>query len=65
MFSYGVSQYDKNSTYKISFNVFEFKVWVLHYRNIWNEFETQLFEKLLITELINGEGKYMQNKFPW
>ena len=28
IFSYGVSQYDKNSAYKISFNVSEEKEWV-------------------------------------
>ena len=36
-FSYGVSQYDKNSTYTMSFSVSEEKEWVLQYRNVWNE----------------------------
>ena len=36
IFSYGVSQYDKNSAYTMSFNVSEEKEWVLQYRNIWN-----------------------------
>ena len=52
VFSYGVSQYDKNSAYIMSFNVSEEKKWVLQYR-IWNEVESQLFEKLA-TELIKG-----------
>ena len=30
--------------------------WVLQYRNIWNEVELQLFEKLT-TEPLKGEGK--------
>ena len=34
IFSYGVSQYDKNSAYTMSFNVFEAPEWVLQYRNI-------------------------------
>ena len=47
--TYGVSQYDKNSAYIMSF------------RNMWNEGEFQLFEKLT-TELIKGEGKYKHGK---
>ena len=39
VFSYGVSQYDKNSAYTMSFNVPEEKEWVLQYRSIWNEVE--------------------------
>ena len=34
IFSYGVSQYDKNSAYTISFNVSEEKEWVAQYKNI-------------------------------
>ena len=34
IFSCGVSQYNKNSTYTMSFNVSEASEWVLHYRNI-------------------------------
>ena len=45
IFSYGVSQYDKNSAYTISFNVSEEKEWVSQYKNIWSEVESQLFEK--------------------
>ena len=46
IFSYGVSQYDKNSTYAMSFNVSETKEWVSQYKKIWNEVESQLFEKM-------------------
>ena len=34
IFGYGVSQYDKNSAYTISFNVSEEKEWVAQYKNI-------------------------------
>ena len=34
IFSYGVSQYDKNSAYKMSFNVFEEKEWMSQYKKI-------------------------------
>ena len=37
IFSYGVSQYDKNSAYAMSFNVSEKKAWVAQYEKIWNE----------------------------
>ena len=43
--SYGVSQYDENSAYTMSFNVSEEKGWVSQYKKIWNEVESQLFEK--------------------
>ena len=61
IFSYGVSQYDKNSAYTMSFNVSEASEWVLQYRKIWNEVESQLCEKLT-TEPIKGEGKYVHGK---
>ena len=57
IFSYGVSQYDKNSAYTMSFNAFEATKWVLQYKKIWNEIESQRFEKLT-TELIKREDKY-------
>ena len=38
-FSYGVSQYDKNSAYTMFFNVSEKKEWVPQYEKIWNEIE--------------------------
>ena len=61
IFSYGVSQYDKNSAYTMSFNVSEAKEWVSQYKKIWNEVESQLFEKLA-TEPIKGEGKDVHGK---
>ena len=59
IFSYGVSQYHKNSAYTMSFNVSEEKEWVSQYKKIWNEVESQLFEKLA-TEPI--KGKYVYGK---
>ena len=59
VFSYGVSQHDKNSAYTMSFNVFEGKEWVLQYRNIYNEVESRLSEKLAM-ELM--KGKYVCGK---
>ena len=61
IFSYDVSQYDKNSFYTMSFNVSEAAEWFLQYRKIWNEVESQLFEKLP-TGPIKGEGKYVHGK---
>ena len=61
IFSYGASQYDKSSACIMSFNVSEESEWVLQYRNIWNEVESQLFEKLA-TGPIKGEGKYIHGK---
>ena len=61
IFSYGVSQYDKNSAYTMSFNVSEEKAWLAQYKKVWNEVESQLFEKLA-TEPIKGEGKYFYGK---
>ena len=56
IFSYDMSQYEKNSAYTMSFNVFEVPEWVLQYRNIWNEVELQLLEKPP-TDITKGEGK--------
>ena len=61
IFSYGVYQYDKNSTYTMSFNVFWAKGWVSQYKKIWNEVESQLFEKLA-TEPIKGREKHTHGK---
>ena len=36
IFSYGVSQYNKNSAYTMSFNVSEEKEWVSQYKKIWS-----------------------------
>ena len=38
----------------MSFDVFGEKVWVLQYRNFWNEVKSELFEKLE-TEPIKGK----------
>ena len=38
-FSYGVSQYDRNSAYTMLFNVSEEKEWMPQYEKIWNEIE--------------------------
>ena len=61
IFSYGVSQYDKNSAYTMSFNVSEEKEWVSQYKKIWNEVESQLFEKMA-TEPIKMEDTYVNGK---
>ena len=45
IFSYGVSQYDKNSAYTMSFNVSEEKKWMSQYKKIWNEVESQNRQK--------------------
>ena len=42
----------------MSFNASEEKEWVSQYKKIWNEVESQLFEKLA-TELIKAQGKYV------
>ena len=41
VFSYSVSQYDKNSAYTMSFNVSEEKEWVSQYKKNWNEVESR------------------------
>ena len=61
IFSYDVSRYNKKSAFTMSFNVSEEKEWVAQYKVIWNEVESQLFEKLA-TEPIKGEGKYVHGK---
>ena len=61
IFSHGVSQYDKNSAYTMPFNVSDEKEWVAQYKQIWNEVESKLFEKLA-TELIKREGRYVHGK---
>ena len=61
IFSCVVSQYHKNSAYTLSFNVSEEKEWVSQYAKIWNEIESQLFEKMA-TELIKKEGSFVNGK---
>ena len=45
----------------MSFNLSEPKKWVSQYKNIWNEVESQLFEKLT-TGSIKGEGRYIHGQ---
>ena len=45
----------------MSFNVTEEKEWVSQYKKIWNEVESQLFEKMA-TEPIKREGSYVNGK---
>ena len=59
IFSYGVSQYDKNSAYTMSFNVSEEETWKTQYKKIWNEVGSQLFGKL---EIEPKKGKYIRGK---
>ena len=71
VFSCGVSQYDKNSAYtmsfnviqcySMSFNVFEEEAWRTQNEKIWNEVESQLFEKMA-AEPIKREGRYVHGK---
>ena len=61
IFSYGVSQYDKNSAYTMSFNVSEEKTWKAQYEKIWNEVKPHLLGKLA-TEPIKREGRYVNGK---
>ena len=61
IFSYGVSQYDKNSAYTMSFNASEEKVWQTQYKKIWNEAESLLFEKML-TEPIKKDSRCINSK---
>ena len=73
-FSYGVSQYDRNCAYTMTFNVSKEKEWMSQYKKIWNEVGSQLFEKLG-TEPIKGNNvsgklktwkkKRHKNKFSW
>ena len=61
IFSYGMSQYDKSSAYTMSFHVSEEEAWKTQYKKIWNEVESQLFEKMA-TEPIKSEGSYVNGK---
>ena len=45
----------------MSFNVSEEKEWVVQYKKIWNEVESQWFEKMA-TEPIKREGRYVNGK---
>ena len=59
--SYGVSKYDKNSAYTMSFNVSVEKRLLSQYKKMWNEVESQLFENMA-TEPIKREGRYVYGK---
>ena len=61
IFSYGVSQYDKNSAYTMSFNDSDEKSWKTQYKKIWNEVESELYEKMS-TKLIKKEDRYVNGK---
>ena len=61
IFSHGVSQYNKNSPYTMLFNVSEGKEWMVQYKKIWNEVESQLSENL-VTEPIIKEDRYVHGK---
>ena len=61
VFSYGVSQYDKNSAYTMSFNVFDEEARRDQNEKIWNDVESQLFEKMA-AEPIKREGRYGHGK---
>lgn len=61
IFNYSVSQCDKKSAYKISFNVSEAEEWLLQFRKIQNEVKSQFFENLT-KEPMKGGGKYMHGK---
>ena len=51
-----MSQYNKNSVYKISINFSEACDWVPQYKNIWSEVQSQLLEKLTAESI---KGKYV------
>ena len=57
-FSHGVSQYNKNSAYAMSFNVSEKNERGSQYKKIWNEVESQLFEKLVTKPIKKGKYAY-------
>ena len=44
IFSYGVSQYEKNSAYTMSFNVSKEKEWMSQYKKIWNKVSHSYFK---------------------
>ena len=45
----------------MSFNVAEEKEWVSQYKNIWNEVQSQLFEKM-VTQPIKGGTSMVSRK---
>ena len=60
VFSYGVSQYNENAAYTMSFDVENHKEWVDKYEKVWEEVESQIFEKLSTKPV--RDGKYVNSK---
>ena len=60
VFSYGVSQYSKNSAWKMGFNLKDHEEWVNDYRKIWKAVEEQLFVTFTSEPL--KEGCYLNAK---
>ena len=58
---HGVSQYDKNSAYIMSFKDSEEEASKTQYKKIWNEIESQLIEEM-VTVPIKNEGRYVNGK---
>ena len=56
-----ISQYHRNSVYKMPVNVFKAHECVLRYQKIWNEIDSQLLGKM-ITEAIKEKSRYMHSK---
>ena len=59
IFSYGMLQCDKNSACTMPFDVSGAREWVSQYKKIWNEVESQVFEKLTAEPI---KGKYIHSK---
>ena len=53
-----ISQYHRNSVYKMPFNVFKAQECFLLYQKIWNEIDSQLLGKMT-TEAIKEKGRYI------
>ena len=60
IFSYGVSQYDKNSACKMTFNVSKEKEWSSRYKTIWNEVEFTA-----ICKISNRNNKTQRKVYIW
>ena len=48
-----------NSAYTISFNISEEKTWQTQYKKIWNEIESQLFQKMATEAIKKKAGTSM------
>ena len=60
VFSYGVSRYNENSAYTMSFIVDEHEEWRNHYRKIWETVESQIFNSLTTSPV--KEDRYINTK---